>query len=328
MIRLRHADELVGLLVILALVLFLGIAIDAGVLSRWFQATHILRIVLPEIGSAGLAPGADVEVLGTKAGEVMRVVINPDQQMYAEAEIDDQVRPFIRHDSVAVIRKRFGVAGATYLDISRGKGAVLNWELPVIQGVTERDPTESIGTMIDQVREKVFPILDDLGHTSHGIAELVDGVKRGQGDVGRLLVDDTLVKDAESAVGSVQTSLAKLDPIMANLQGASLDIAQLAKNVKAHESAVPALLQRLDRLLASLQEVMQDLTKATKYLPQIARNVEGASANLPSLLTQTQQTVHDLDVLIAQLRSSWLLGGGGGPAPVAPTRLPSTEVRP
>jgi phospholipid/cholesterol/gamma-HCH transport system substrate-binding protein len=328
MIRLRYADELVGVLVILALALFVGIAVQAGVLSQWFQTTYVLRIVLPEQGSAGLAPGADVEMLGTRAGEVRRVVISPSEQMYAEVVVEDQVRPFIRHDSVAVIRKRFGVAGAAYVDISRGKGAVLNWELPVIQGVTERDPTESIGTMIDQVREKVFPILDDLAHTSHGVADLIDGIKRGQGDIGRLLTDDTLVAGAESAVGSVQDSLAKLDPIMANLQGASLDIAQLAKNLKGHESAVPALLQRLDRLLASLQGVMQDLTKATQRLPQIARNVEGASANLPSLLTQTQQTVHDLDVLIAQLRTSWLLGGGGGPAPVAPTRLPPTELRP
>jgi len=328
MIRLRYADELVGLLVILALAVFLGIAIQAGLVSQWFQATHTLRIVLPDKGSAGLAPGADVEVLGTKAGQVRRVVIKPGQQMYAEADIDDQVRPYIRHDSVAVIRKRFGVAGAAYLDISRGKGAELDWGLAVIQGTTERDPTESIGTLIDQVRDKVFPILDDLGHTSHGIAELIDGIKKGQGNIGRLLVDDTLVKEAEEAVGSVHSSLAKLDPIMASLQDASLDIAQLAKNVKAHEAAVPALLQRLDRLLASLQEVTQDLTKATQRLPQIARNVEGVTSNLPSLLTQTQQTVHDLDVLIRQLRTSWLFGGGGAPAPAAPTRLPSTEVRP
>ena len=77
MIRVRYANELVGLLVILALVLFLGVAFQAGVLSRWFQPTHVLRIILPEQGSAGLSPGGDVEMLGTKAGEVRRVVITP-----------------------------------------------------------------------------------------------------------------------------------------------------------------------------------------------------------------------------------------------------------
>jgi phospholipid/cholesterol/gamma-HCH transport system substrate-binding protein len=327
MTRLRYADELVGLLVILAVVLFLGVAFQAGVLSRWFRTTEILRIVLPEQGSAGLSPGADVEVLGTKAGQVRRVVINPDQQMYAEADIEEQARAFIRRDSVGVIRKRFGVAGAAYLDISRGKGKNLDWGFAVIQGVTERDPTESIGSMIDQVREKVFPILDGLGSTTRGLAELVDSIKKGQGNIGRLLADQTLVKRAEGTVGSVQDSVAKLDPIIADLNEASRNIAQLTRNVGAGQGSVPALLQRTNQILVSLQGVMQDLGKAMQRLPPIAHNVEGSTSDLPSLLTQTQQTVHDLDLLIAQMRGSWLLGGGPS-APSAPRRLPSTEVLP
>jgi len=327
MIRVRYANELVGLLVILALVLFLGVAFQAGVLSRWFQPTHVLRIILPEQGSAGLSPGGDVEMLGTKAGEVRRVVITPNQQMYAEADIEDQAQPFIRRDSVAVIRKRFGVAGAAYVDVSRGKGPALDWSFAVIQGVTERDPSESIGTLIDEVRKKVFPVLDDFGRSSHGIAELVDNIKNGRGNIGRLLVDETLVKEAEGAVKSVQESVAKLGPIMAELQDASHDMAQLAKNVSARQGGVPALLQRMGQILTSLQSLMQDLSKATQHLPQIARNVEGSTANLPSLLTQAQQTVHDLDQLITQMRGSWLLGGGG-PPPTVPSRLPPTEVRP
>jgi phospholipid/cholesterol/gamma-HCH transport system substrate-binding protein len=159
--RLRYSDEWVGLLVIIAMLLFFGVAFEAGIVSRWFQSNVTLRILLPEQGSAGLSPGADVEVLGTKAGEVSRVVINPNQQMYAEATIEEQAIPFIRRDSVAVIRKRFGIAGAAYLDIGRGKGQPLDWAYAVIPATTERDPTESIGTLIDHVRGKVFPVLDD-----------------------------------------------------------------------------------------------------------------------------------------------------------------------
>ena len=328
MTRLRYADELVGLVVILAVVLFLGVAFEAGVLSQWFKSTETLRIVLPETGSAGLSPGADVEVLGTKAGQVRRVVINPDQQMYAEADIEEQARPFIRRDSVGVIRKRFGVAGAAYLDISRGKGKNLDWGFAVIQGVTERDPTESIGSMIDQVRERVFPILDGLASTSSGLAELMGSIKKGQGNIGRLMANDTLMKGAEGTVQSVQESVARLGPIIADLKDSSRDIAQLTKNVSGGKDSVPALLQRTNQALASLQGVMQDLAKATQRLPPIAHNVEGSTTDLPSLLTQTQQTVHNLDLLITQMRGSWLLGGGGSSGPPAPRRLPTTEVRP
>ena len=329
MIKLRYADELVGLVVILAIAVFLGVAFEAGVLSQWFQRTATLRILLPEQGSAGLSPGSDVEVLGTKAGEVRRVVINPDQQMYAEADIEEQARPFIRRDSIAVIRKRFGVAGATYLDISRGKGPELDWNYAVVQGTTERDPTESIGTLIDEVRAKVFPLLDDLTRTSGGLADLVDGIKKGQGSIGRLLVDDTMVREAEDTVQSVHESVAKLGPIMDELQTATHDISALARTTNAAAADVPALIRRMDQVLISLQGVIQDLGKATNHLPQIARNVEGGTANLPSLLIQAEQTLHDLDNLIAQIKGSWLLGGGGANAPAqAPSRLPSTQVRP
>ena len=323
--RLRYSDEWVGLLVIVAVLLFLEVAFEAGIVSRWFQSNATLRILLPEQGSAGLSPGADVEVLGTKAGEVTRVVINANQQMYAEAAIDEQAIPFIRRDSVAVIRKRFGIAGAAYLDIGRGRGQALDWGYAVIPATTERDPTESVGTLIDQLRGKVFPILDDVGRTTHGLAELVDNMQQGKGDIGRLLVDDTMVKEAEAVVASVQKSVGSIQSIVVQLEDAAHEIAQLTKNVKLPQNGIAGLLKRIDAILVSLQGTMQQLSQAAQHLPQIARNVEGSSASLPSLLTQTQQAVHDLDQLVIQLRGSWLLGGGG-PRVTIPTRLP--EVRP
>ena len=167
MMRLRHADEWIGLLVVATVVLFLGIILQAGVLRDWFRPVYKLRIVLPEAGVAGLSVGADVEVLGIHTGAVRRIVINPGQQIYAEAEIEQQAQGFIRRDSQAVIRRRFGVAGAAYVDIARGTGEPLDWNFAVIDAVTERAPTESVGALIDQVREKIFPILDDTGRAAH-----------------------------------------------------------------------------------------------------------------------------------------------------------------
>jgi phospholipid/cholesterol/gamma-HCH transport system substrate-binding protein len=328
MIRLRYADELVGLLVLLAIALLVAAALQAGVLSRWFRPASSLRVLLPQEGVAGLSRGADVEVLGTKAGTVRRVVINPDQQMYAEADIDDQARAFIRRDSQAVIRRQFGVAGAAHLDIWRGIGHPLDWNYAVIGAVTDRATTDSIGTLIDQVRQKVFPILDDAGRTTHALAEIVGRIEKGEGNVGRLLVDDTLIRTAEGTVASLRESVSRIGPITAELQDTSHDLAALTKGVGSRDKGVPALMKRLDVILASLQEASRNLSQTSQRLPQIARNVEGSTANLPSLLTQTQLTLHELDQLIGQLRASWLLGGGGSPPAATSTRLPSTEIRP
>lgn len=327
MIRLRHADEWVGLSVVVAVALFLGVILHAGLLRDWFRPVSHLRVVLPEAGVSGLSVGADVEILGTQAGTVRRIVISPSQQMYADAEIDDQARAFVRRDSRALIRRRYGIAGAAYVDISRGNGAELDWNYAVIQATTERDPTESIGALIDQVREKVFPILDDANRSVKTLADLMARIEKGEGDIGRLLTDQTMVRDIEAVVTKADGAVSEFTKIESELQQVARNIKTLSQNVNARDSGVPGLLRRARATLATLQQTMRELDLAAQRAPQIAHNVELGTQDLPGLLTQTQQTAHELEQLAAQLRGLWLLGGGGKPAPQS-ARLPTHEVRP
>ena len=155
-------DEIVGAVVLACLAVFIAVLINAGLLKNWFQPSFSLRILLPDEGVSGLAAGAEVQVLGTRAGEIRRIVIDPNQRMHAVARIDDQMRPFIRRDSVVSIRRQFGVAGAAYIDISRGTGAELDWSYAVIAATSERAPTDTLGQMIDELRAKIVPMLDDV----------------------------------------------------------------------------------------------------------------------------------------------------------------------
>src|SRR4029450_4769327 len=108
-----------------------------GLLNDCFHPSFTLRILLPDEGVSGLAPGAEVQVLGTRAGEVGRIVIDPNPRMHAVARGDDEMRPFIRRDSVVSIRRQFGVAGAAYIDIQKGVGPELDWSYAVIVALTE-----------------------------------------------------------------------------------------------------------------------------------------------------------------------------------------------
>jgi phospholipid/cholesterol/gamma-HCH transport system substrate-binding protein len=327
MIRLRHTDEWVGLLVVLAALLFVGAVLEAGLLRDWFRPVSHLRIVLPQSGVGGLAIGADIEVLGIQAGTVRRIVLNPDQQMYAEADIDEQADAFIRRDSAAVIRRRFGLAGAAYVDISRGVGAPLDWRYAVIEATTERAPTDTISAMIDEIRQKVLPVLDDAKRTMDSIASVSEDLQKGRGTLGRLLTDDTLARRAEQTVGSVHDQVAAFEPVIARLDDVARQADELTRLAASGKEGMPSLLRRVDTLLQDLQTATRNAARATPQLPQIARNVETGTANLPALLTQTQITAAQLEALLTQLRGSWLLGGGGdNPAPQ--TRLPATRLQP
>ena len=329
MIRPRYMDEWVGLVVVASVVVFLGVALQAGFLRDWFKPVSTLRILLPQAGVAGLSVGADVEVVGTRAGRITRIIIDPSEQMHAEAEIDEQATAFIRRDSRAVIRKRFSVAGAAYVDIQRGGGPELDWSYAVIQAETERAPTETVGALIDEVRAKVFPVLDDAGRAMKSLAVTMERVEHGEGNIGRLLSDETLVRSLETTAGEAQAAVVDVRRLVAQLEPAIGGINELTTTMNAQEGGVPELLRRTEQALTSLQTATHNLSRAAERTPRIARNIENATQNLPSLLTQVQQTARELEQTLGQLRRSWLLGGGTTDAAAQPSdRLPATEVRP
>ena len=311
---LRNTDEWVGLLVVLSVGAFIAAALHAGLLSDWFRPTASLRIVLPDTGSGGLSAGADVQVLGTKVGTIRRVVVDPSQRLYAQAELEEQSKGFIRRDSVAVIKKSFGVAGAAFLDVSRGTGQPLDWKFAVIDATTERAPTENIGALIDEVKLKIYPVLDNAGRTMKALASTAESIEQGNGNVGRLVKGDELMNE----IGPI---LANLRESTEALQTALGDVRKITGTVSGPEG-LPALLTRLDTALASVQSAARDLARAT---PAITRNVTTGAANLPALLAQGQQTAAELEKLSNQLRHTWPLSGAAAPES---RRLPATAVRP
>ncbi|MBO0711773.1 MAG: hypothetical protein J2P47_10900, partial [Acetobacteraceae bacterium] len=181
--------------------------------------------------------------------------------------------------------------------------------------------------LIDQVREKVFPVLDDVGRSARALAEVMGHIRNGEGDVGRLLTDETMVRDVEATVAKAGPAVSDLAGVASELKLAARNIETLSRSINARDGGVPAVLHRADAALATLQQTARDLAFAGQRAPQLAHNVELATRDLPGLLTQTQQTAHQLEELAIQLRGLWLLGGGGKPPPQA-ARLPTTEVRP
>jgi phospholipid/cholesterol/gamma-HCH transport system substrate-binding protein len=306
LLRLRHTDEWVGLLVVLALALFFGAIFEAGVVRRWLKPDSQLQIVLPQSGFGGLVVGADIDVLGTHAGRVDRIVLDPDGEMYALATIERQIDAFIRRDSKATIRRRYGVAGASYVDVTRGNGTPLDWNYAVLTATVEPNPADTITATLNQVKTDLLPTLEHAKHAMATLDGVISDIKAGHGSAGRLLTDDTLIRRAEDTVATLKDEIARLSPIL---------------------ERVPGLLNQSHAVLANVQSLSGDVKHATPQLPAIAHNIADSTGNLPGLLTQTQATAAQLEQLVAQLRGTWLLGGSGAAKP-DPLRLPAQQVRP
>jgi len=345
----RYANQLVGLMVLLTVLIFTVAFLFSGRVRQWMDPGGRLKVILPTDGLFGLAEGAVVEVLGTKAGQVRRIVIDPQQQMYADVQIQSNMKGFVRADSTAVIRKRFGVAGDSFLEISRGLKEPLDWEFAVITATADRAHIESLGEILGEVRSKIFPIISD---TQVVIRTLLDVVKdmqnpqgdlnqllanfnaisgkvsRGEGLVGRLLYEEKLVDDVAQIVVQLNKNMQRLDPLFDDLEATIGNVSQISAQINEQTGDLPELTRSLKEVLDSVQVVMKDLSRTTPQLPRIAENLGQATDSVPVLLLQTQQVMAELEQLIEQLQSHWLLGGNAGKTRATSTRISPAEVNP
>ena len=347
--RFRYANQAVGVFVILTVIVFLAAFFFSGQVREWFDPGERLKVILPSDGLYGLSEGAEVDIIGTEAGKVLQIVINPDQQMHADVRIQSDMKAFVRRDSKAVIRKRFGVAGDSYLKISRGFGEPLDWEYAVIDASADRAPTDSIGDILDEVRTKIFPVIDDTQKAINMLLVLVQDLHapegnmqkllgnlntvsgklaRGEGAVGRLLSDEEMMDEFLELVNRLNQSIDRFNPLFDDLAITIGNVTKITDQINRQSRDLPEITTNLKELLVSVQTVMKDLSRSTPQLPRIAKNVSDATNSVPVLMLQTQQVMAELEQLIKQLQSSWLLGRKGGEKKPANARISPLEVRP
>lgn len=320
-------SEIVGATVLLCIGIFIAVLINAGLLKGWFQPTFTLRIVLPNEGVSGLAPGADVLVLGARAGEVRRIVIDPNEGMYAMARVDDQMRPFIRQDSKVLIRRQFGVAGAAFIDISRGTGSELDWSYAMVRASSERGPTDTLEQLFTDVRAKIIPLMDEMQKTVTALTVLAQRAADPAGPLEQTLSSAAgIARRVESGDGTLGRLIAS-DKVAADIEATLLSTRELAAQLEqaSKDPRIGQILRRTDAVLTSLQATTRNLAATT---PRITEGMAATTDAMPATLLQAQIAARELELLLGQLRQSWLLGGSGASAAQPGRRAPAVEVRP
>jgi phospholipid/cholesterol/gamma-HCH transport system substrate-binding protein len=257
---------------------------------------------------------------------------------------------FVRRDSQAIIRKQFGVAGASYLELTRGSGEPLDWEYAVLTATAERAPTDTVSALIAEIQSKVVPLIEDAQVAMHRLTALAVGLQdpngnlqrlladlhtmtgrleRGEGAVGRLLNNETLARDLETFFDRTRADMQRLGPALSAVEAAARNMTTLTAALHKPSESLPQLTQRLQAMLVSLQEVLTDLHRTTPELPRLTKSLANTAESLPLLMVQTEQTLDNLDKLLRQLRAHWLLGGRRSDAQQdSSRRLPALEITP
>ncbi len=290
--KFRYVNELAGTFVLVAVAALLAGIILAGRAQGWFEPVHTVRLQFPAEGSLGLQPGAEVQILGTTVGQLRRIDVEDDGLMAGELVIKGDFFQFVRADSRAVVKKKFGIAGDAFVEITQGTGAALP-EDAELQATKDTELIEIAQNILKQIEEATVPAIREY---------------------------TALAADLRNAEGPLMKLLSNLESLSGGLQRGEGSVGQLLRDPKAAQE-VESILCKVNDALAQVNKVLADVKAATVQLPPMAARVGDEVEDLPGLVAQTQVTLREAERLVEGIQQHWLIRKHVPP-------LPGTEMVP
>jgi phospholipid/cholesterol/gamma-HCH transport system substrate-binding protein len=269
--------------VLIAVLALITAIVLAGHAQDWFVKTHRINIEFPSTGAVGLSKGAPVEILGYPAGLIEKIDVRDDGSMAGVLTVKGEFIRFVRVDSRAVIKKKFTVAGAPYIEITRGVGA----KLPENHIFLCEQDTELIAEaqrILDAVSSSVLAALQKVNDL------LAESVK--------------VAAEINNPEGPVKSMLARIDRMLADLENGQGSVGLLLRDPAAAED-LRIMLTDVQTAIGDAQAIVTKVKEAADPAPAIVNNVNTISAQVPDLLGQAQATLKETERLIQGLQGVW-----------------------
>ena len=290
----KTRPALVGAFVIGGVVLFTAGLFLIG--NRRMLFTETFRVYAEFSEIAALDNGAKVRVAGMDAGEVenIRVPTGPKGRFRVRMRVREDLHPLIRLDSVATIQTD-GLVGNKFVQIESGtepspvvadQGTIHSREPFDIADLMQKmsDTIDTVNTMLTDVKSNidsalasvtdvardaqdlmnevsgdVRTILASADRMTSNLTEIVDGVRKGRGTIGKLVNDDTLYT-------SVKTMMADAEKAVANVREASEQAKGAIADFRGEGGPMKGLTGDLHQTVAAARDAMTDLAENTEAL--------------------------------------------------------------
>jgi phospholipid/cholesterol/gamma-HCH transport system substrate-binding protein len=303
--RFRNVHAITGTFVLVVTAVLIGVLVFAGRSQRWFIGNVPLRILLPEAGAAGIRQGSEVYFLGTLMGTVLDVSVDPMGRMEARVNIRRDFFLFVRLDSSALVKRKFGLVGDAFFEITRGHKAPLPEDNASI--VCNEQLPSALETAVEEIRSEAIPALKklsaglqtwaSLGSNLITTRERLDqvivradniaaGLEQGKGSAGQLLTDSAVANELKTLLVKANHSIDDMQVTLKNLQSAS-----------------------------------GNLQIASTNLPAISDALGLEVKDLPGLVSQTHISMRELERLIEAMQRHWMLRKLVNPTNPPPLRL-------
>jgi phospholipid/cholesterol/gamma-HCH transport system substrate-binding protein len=284
----------VGLFVVTGVLLFATGLFMIGERQLAFARKFVVYTEFKTI--TGLQPGAIVRVSGAPAGSVTDIEppADPSRKFRARLEITEDLHQLVRTDSVAAIQTE-GLIGGSFLAIGAGTaaaeqaadGSTIPSREPFLLAdlfqqmsdtigkvnATVDDLGEGIGTtlasiattvdnanvLIDEVSGDVTALTSATARLTSDTAQIAEHIRRGEGTVGKLLMDDELYQRITSIASSAEV-------IAADTREAVQHVRQAVEQIQSKEGLAGGVTADLRQTLNEARTAMVGLSENMEAL--------------------------------------------------------------
>ena len=318
--RIRFADKIVGLFILLAILGVAGALILLGLNQRWFARNYDYW---SRFSSAdGLSVGMPIKLRGFEIGKVDRLSLGRDNWVEMEFHIYDTYAGRLVDGSV--LEKATSALGlGTGLVLQPGPGDAQ--ALPEFALVPSSDMEEGRRLMtarraaapaqndpIAALLSQVQPVLEQIDLTVVAIRKVAETLNRDLQGQGSGPLASTL-KDVAGTAREVNAIATRLEGIAANLETLSAGLSDptgLARRLLDPKGSLNTILDDDNRLYDQIQGSLQELQAVIAQLAEFTRFVNSAQPQIVGLLEQGRTTLDQGQDVLEALKNNPLLRGG------------------
>lgn len=311
--KIRYADQIVGLLTIVAILALVFVVFMLGSAQRWFAKDYAFKTSFES--AAGISEGGPVQYKGFKIGKIKTVALNKNNEVDVVFFIYDTYYDRVKEGSVIeLIINPIGLGNQFLLHPGNGTALLVENSfiprsdspegLTLIQNGLVTIPKKD--DQITSILAQVSPLLTNLNDTLAQVNSAFNGT--GEGPLAQTM--DGAASTMTNVSGITKGVYDSLDTMLANVEKITADLQELSDAVKDPTGLIPTLIDpdgtMFDSIEGSLLAVQGTL-----------ENVEDSSSMIKTQVPQIARLIEDLRIALVNgqdvlegLRNNPLLKNG------------------
>jgi ABC-type transporter Mla subunit MlaD len=228
--------------------------------------------------SYGLTKGNQVTISGMNIGHISEIALEGEGLVWVEMKINEKYQHLIRKNTRAQLKQKNLIVG--------------DWSVELTGGTNVSPEAQDGDTLISEFPIQIDKTISQVAGMVSVVEQAMQQILSGQGTVGRLLKEDSLVtylyKAANNIGGLTDQSklvISRTDSIVINLLAASF---------------------KTKNFIDTLQMASSKITVALDSVNYIIQNIKVASDDVPSTVNGLKNDIAEVEEMMKSVQKNWI----------------------